>query len=632
MTARAYENLSSSPISGGPSRHDAARTHSYEKLCQADFLAATYSEIIKDRGIPGELNAGFVYEIQIVEETSRRLASDLKARSYQPRQASRLNPADDQAHESRVTNHLPDLIVQAGLRSILTPLIARQLPFRNQSEDVARWVANAIERGLCRAYAEVIEPYPPVTPPDRLLEWLRSLEVDGEIIGLLGRILEADPGIASGPMLGEVLANIALHGIDQMLEQVVGIGSGANSGAIATVRVEDELIVLTLPDGQHDWVIPAVQHRLRQELTGIGAEADPELTQLVNLAEAKPLRFRSFEFHAISVGPEKLRVRFKQVAKKPNKAGDTGSDKASKAFSLALLSAHGIGRPWIRFKGAARWLWGSALSALDLRKIPGRLVVAWQFLKGHYVAVVASAVVLAGIAFYVQRPLRPPWEKVHARDLPGFFLGQFHSSALGQGEFGLFFPREFKKEPSPYPLIVYLNNWADPQKAILNDPLAGLIRSRLRKGESFPFVVLFARDPDRKWDKGNFDDTLQILEHVIERHAIDQNRIYLMGHRFGGCSVWRLAATHPEQWAALVPIGPFCSPDIERVKKIPCWLFHGTGSRRSSDPGSDPVVQAFRDAGTDIHYSVYPKEQWEVTTDAYESKELFTWLGKKSRP
>ena len=47
---------------------------------------------------------------------------------------------------------------------------------------------------------------------------------------------------------------------------------------------------------------------------------------------------------------------------------------------------------------------------------------------------------------------------------------------------------------------------------------------------------------------------VELLDAIIKNYDVDEDRIYLTGLSMGGSGSWRLAADHPDRFAAVVPI------------------------------------------------------------------------------
>src|SRR5215475_8318264 len=152
----------------------------------------------------------------------------------------------------------------------------------------------------------------------------------------------------------------------------------------------------------------------------------------------------------------------------------------------------------------------------------------------------------------------------------------------------LFLPKGYDaKAQKSWPLILFLHGSGErgtdvwkvathgPPKIVTSEP-------------DFPFILVSPQCPEgRIWSN---DELLPLLEEIIRKHAVDPDRVYLTGLSMGGYGTWNLGLSHPELFAAIVPIcggGEFISPFLSSIDKpeafrnLGIWAFHG---------GKDPVV------------------------------------------
>lgn len=93
-----------------------------------------------------------------------------------------------------------------------------------------------------------------------------------------------------------------------------------------------------------------------------------------------------------------------------------------------------------------------------------------------------------------------------------------------------------------------------------------------------------------------WDNTLPIdaLDAAALDLPIDPSRVYVSGWSYGALGVWRVAAAHPDRFAAAMPLatcnrGTFPPPDLCNVATIPLWAFEAI---------EDPLCP--RASGTDV--------------------------------
>jgi predicted peptidase len=229
-----------------------------------------------------------------------------------------------------------------------------------------------------------------------------------------------------------------------------------------------------------------------------------------------------------------------------------------------------------------------------------------------------------------------PQEEPVPGELPGFFVGTI-TPAWDRDpiHYGLYYPPHFKAEPGPFPLIVFLHGYGERRREdMLKIGLAPGIGHYLRNFGRFPFVAVFPMDPEGAWDSESdgVAATLAVLDHVIQRHHIDPARICLTGHSSGGSGVWHLAEAYPEKWAAVAPVSAFHSPDVKRVKSLPCWIFQGSVDKGIPVQGVRYLVEALRAAGNgDVRYTEIAGAGHIIWPQVFYKKDIYDWFGTQKR-
>ena len=100
----------------------------------------------------------------------------------------------------------------------------------------------------------------------------------------------------------------------------------------------------------------------------------------------------------------------------------------------------------------------------------------------------------------------------------------------------------------------------------------------------------------------------------------------------GGSGTWNFAAAEPDRWAAIVPICGFSNPDkAEKIKDIPCWVFHGDADPRIPVTESRQMVLALKKAGGKPKYTEIPNAKHACWDQAYATPALWTWLASQKR-
>jgi predicted peptidase len=134
---------------------------------------------------------------------------------------------------------------------------------------------------------------------------------------------------------------------------------------------------------------------------------------------------------------------------------------------------------------------------------------------------------------------------------------------------------------------------------------------------------------------------LGLLNEITGKYAVDTNRIYLTGLSMGGFGTWDLGLTHPEKFAAIVPIcggGQMIAVLLsshdngQALRSLGVWAFHGGKDPVVPLEESQRMVDALKKAGVqDVKLTVYPEAQHDSWTETYNNPELYDWLLKHER-
>jgi predicted peptidase len=186
-----------------------------------------------------------------------------------------------------------------------------------------------------------------------------------------------------------------------------------------------------------------------------------------------------------------------------------------------------------------------------------------------------------------------------------------------------------KKET--FPLVLFLHGGGeggDNPSKVKKHGLPKLIA----QGKSFPFILVAPQNPSETqfWD----DQALVgLLDEIEKKHPINRSRIYLTGMSRGGYGAWRLAIQNPNRFAALVPVcggGPL--PYVKRIAHLPTWVFHGQQDTVIPISESQRLVDALKEAGGNVKFTIYPEAEHDAWTQAYDDPELYRWMLEQKRP
>ena len=133
---------------------------------------------------------------------------------------------------------------------------------------------------------------------DRLLEKVADRIDDGDILHLLKVILKASgkTGVPQGGVISPLLSNLYLNEVDLMLERAKAVTRQGKYTYIEYARFADDLVILIDAYERHDWLIGAVEKRLREEFAKLQVEINDEKSSIVDLGRGDSFGFLGFEF------------------------------------------------------------------------------------------------------------------------------------------------------------------------------------------------------------------------------------------------------------------------------------------------------------------------------------------------
>lgn len=195
--------------------------------------------------------------------------------------------------------------------------------------------------------------------------------------------------------------------------------------------------------------------------------------------------------------------------------------------------------------------------------------------------------------------------------------------------FLLYLPPDYTPAGPPVPLLLFLHGSGER-----HGPLAIVAKwgppRRLAAGDRLPYVVASPQcPPESDWsDPAQQRRLLELIAHLRQVHAIDGDRLYLTGLSMGGFGAWRLAAAHPQLFAAVAPVCGGGDPaDAPRLTMLPVWAWHGTEDAAVPFARSVEMVEAIRAAGgTRVRFTSLEHIGHFSWQAAYQSQDLYEWF------
>lgn len=151
----------------------------------------------------------------------------------------------------------------------------------------------------------------------------------------------------------------------------------------------------------------------------------------------------------------------------------------------------------------------------------------------------------------------------------------------------------------------------------------------IEQGEEFPFVVISPQCPLDQWwaMQENVIGLAELVEQAYADYPIDPTRMYATGMSMGGYGTWKLAAMYPKLFAAIIPIcGGANLSEIEALKDLPIWAFHGSEDDIVPLIRSQEIIDQLSKIDSDAKLSIYDNVQHDSWSATYANPEIYDWL------
>ena len=279
----------------------------YVHVCKMETLRAAYAMAKQNDGAPGIDGVTFAaIEAQGVEALLEQLRDELTGRTYRPLPARKHEiPKDGGKVRVLSIPAIRDRVVQGALKLILEPVFEADFqpgsfgyrPKRTAHDAIKR-VAEAIVHQKTRVLDFDLRAYFDNVRHDRLLEKVAQRVNDADILHLLKIVLKASgkKGVPQGGVISPLLSNIYLNEVDRMLERARDVTRYGKFTSIEYARFADDLVILIDAHKRHDWLIAAVEKRLREEFAKLQVEINDEKSRIVDLGRGESFGFLGFDF------------------------------------------------------------------------------------------------------------------------------------------------------------------------------------------------------------------------------------------------------------------------------------------------------------------------------------------------
>ncbi len=266
-----------------------------------------YEMARKNNGAPGTDGVTFEdIEAQGVARFLEQIQDELIGRTYVPLAARKKEiPKGDGKFRTLSIPAIRDRVVQGALKLILEPVFEADFqsgsygyrPKRAAREAVNR-VAQAIVQDKTRVIDLDLRAYFDTVRHELLLKKVAQRIDDDDVMRLLKVILKASgkQGVPQGGVISPVLSNLYLNEVDRMLERAKEVTRNGKYTRVEYARFADDMVILVDAHRRHDWLMKAVEKRLREEFAKLQVEINEEKSSIVDLSRGESFGFLGFDF------------------------------------------------------------------------------------------------------------------------------------------------------------------------------------------------------------------------------------------------------------------------------------------------------------------------------------------------
>src|SRR3989454_5406916 len=126
-------------------------------------------------------------------------------------------------------------------------------------------------------------------------------------------------GVPQGAVISPLLSNIYLTEVDAMLERAKAVTRNGTHTYVEYARYADDLVILVNNDRRQDWLVEAVDRRLREEVAKLDVRLNEEKSRGGDLSRGGSFGFLGFDFPRV----RSLRGRWRG-RDNPQREGRTG--------------------------------------------------------------------------------------------------------------------------------------------------------------------------------------------------------------------------------------------------------------------------------------------------------------------
>jgi RNA-directed DNA polymerase len=337
----------------------------YVHVCKTETLQEAYQMAKSNDGAPGIDGVTFeAIEESGVESFLKQIQDELVQHTYQPMRARKKEIPKDGGTKVRVLSipAIRDRGVQGALKLILEPIFEADFqsgsygyrPKRTAQAAVLQ-VDKAIMQGKTRVIDLDLRAYFDKVQHYLLLEKVALRIQDEMVMRLLNLILKSTgkKGVPQGGVASPLLSNVYLNEVDRMLEKAIATTRRGKYTHVQYARFADDMVILIDSHPRHDWLMRAVDKRLREELAKLRVEINEDKSRTIDMRTGGAFAFLGFEHRLVLGRNQKWRPQFVPKMKKRTalfaKLREVFRQHVSQPVEAVIKVINPILRGWVNY-------------------------------------------------------------------------------------------------------------------------------------------------------------------------------------------------------------------------------------------------------------------------------------------
>ena len=183
---------------------------------------------------------------------------------------------------------------------------------------------------------------------------------------------------------------------------------------------------------------------------------------------------------------------------------------------------------------------------------------------------------------------------------PGLHNTTLEVEGVGTVTYGIYIPRDY--DPAePRSLVLALHPGGSRGPYYGTQFLRGVVGPAL---QDWGAIIVAPDAPDRRWANETSErGVLALLDDVIDRYAIDTDRILVTGFSLGGRGTWYMASRHPDLFAAAIPMAARSdSDDAALVGDMPVFIIHARDDEVVPFGPAEQLAREMKDRGQTVSF------------------------------